>query len=62
MARIATHRVCEDHHRLDLRELARSGLLNGSGALTWADGHQVTINGHAHTAIVVGKFGRRVRR
>ena len=46
MARIATHRVCEDHHRLDVRELARSRLLSGSGALTWADGDHVTINGY----------------
>ena len=30
MARIATHSTCESHHRLDVRELARSGLLNGT--------------------------------
>ena len=44
MARIATHSVCEDHHRLDVRELARSGLLSGSGTISWPDGHHVTIN------------------
>ena len=46
MARMATHRVCEDHHRLDVGALNRSGLLSGSGTLTWPDGHHVTINGN----------------
>ena len=45
MAREATHSTCESHHRLDVRELARSGLLSGSGTITWPDGHHVTING-----------------
>ena len=49
MARESTHRVCEDHHRLDVRSLARDGLLTGSGTVTWSRrGHvtgTVTING-----------------
>ena len=46
MARIATHRVCEDHHRLDVGELTRSGLLRASGTLSWADGHHIAVNGY----------------
>jgi len=46
MARMATHRVCEDHHRLDVGALNRGGLLNGSGTLTWPDGHHVTVIGY----------------
>ena len=49
MAREATHSTCESHHRLDVRELARSGLLSGSGTITWPDGHHVTINGDGHS-------------
>ena len=49
MAREATHRVCEDHHRLDVRSLARDGLLTGSSTVTWSRvGHvtgTVAING-----------------
>jgi hypothetical protein len=47
MARIATHSTCESHHRLDVRELARSGLLNGTGTLTWGNGPCVTVNGYS---------------
>ena len=49
MAREATHRTCESHRRLDVRSLARSGLLSGSGTLTWADGHHVTISGYGES-------------
>ena len=45
MARIATHKVCEDHYRLDVRELTCSGLLSGSGTIIWPDGHHVAISG-----------------
>ena len=48
MAREAIYRVCEDHHRLDVRELARCGLLNGSGTISWPDGHYVAINGYGN--------------
>ena len=41
--------MCEDHHRLDVRELARSGLLNGTGTLTWGNGPCVTVNGDGHS-------------
>lgn len=42
MARTATHRTCEDHHRLDVRALARDGLLTGVGVLTWTRSGRVT--------------------
>lgn len=45
MAREATHRVCEEHRRLDVGALNRGGLLNGSGILSWRDGTRITING-----------------
>jgi hypothetical protein len=42
MAR-TTHRLtCEDLHRLDVRELARDGFLNGAGTITWTRGDRVT--------------------
>ena len=46
MAREATHRVCEDHRRLDVKALARHGLLTASGTLTWSDGNRVAITGN----------------
>jgi hypothetical protein len=42
MARIATHRTCESYHRLDVRELARDGLLNSTGTITWSRVDRVT--------------------
>jgi hypothetical protein len=42
MARTATHRTCEEMRRLDVRLLARDGLLTGSGVLTWSRGGHVT--------------------
>lgn len=46
MAREATHRVCEDHRRLDAGALARGGLLSGSGTLSWPGGTHVAVNGY----------------
>ena len=46
MAREATHRVCEDHRRLDVGALNRGGLLSGSGTLTWPDGSRVAVTGN----------------
>jgi hypothetical protein len=46
MARQATHRVCEDHHRLDVGVLARSGLLYGSGSLTWSNTAAISVQGY----------------
>jgi hypothetical protein len=45
MAREATHRVCEDHQRLDVGVLSRGGLLTCSGTLTWSGGSGVAIDG-----------------
>jgi hypothetical protein len=42
MARLATHRTCESYHRLDVRELARDGLLSSTGTITWSRVDQVT--------------------
>ncbi len=42
MARQATHETCEDHLRLDVRSLARHGLLNGTGTVEWSRGDHVT--------------------
>lgn len=42
MARLATHGTCESHHRLDVRSLAREGLLHGTGTITWSRGDSVT--------------------
>ena len=52
MARQATHRVCEDHHRLDVGVLTRSGLLMASGTLSWADGYSVSVNGYGDSVIL----------
>ena len=49
MARIATHRVCEDHYRLDVGALARGGLLTSSGTLTWSDGTNIAVSGHGNS-------------
>ena len=46
MARQATHRVCEDHHRLDVGVLARNGLLDGSGSLTWSNTAAISVQGY----------------
>jgi hypothetical protein len=52
MARTATHTTCEDHHRLDVRELARDGLLTSSGTVTWSRSGRVTgtisVEGDGH--------------
>ena len=52
MARIATHRVCEDHHRLDVGALNRGGLLTGSGTLSWSDGTHVAVNGYEDSIVL----------
>ncbi len=46
MARIATHRVCESQRKLNATALARGGLLNGSGTLSWSDGSQIAVSGY----------------
>ena len=43
---MATHGVCENHHRLDVGALARSGLLNGSGSLSWSDTASISVQGY----------------
>ena len=52
MARTATYQTCESHHRLDVRELARDGLLQGSGTITWSRGNRITgavsVNGNGN--------------
>ena len=35
-------RTCESYHRIDIRALARDGLLTGSGTITWSLGGSVT--------------------
>jgi hypothetical protein len=42
MAREATHDTCEIYHRLDVKGLARDGLLTGTGTITWSRGERVT--------------------
>jgi hypothetical protein len=42
MSRTATHKTCESYHRLDVRELARYGLLNRTGTITWSSRDRVT--------------------
>jgi hypothetical protein len=42
MGREATHRTCESYRRLDVRELARGGLLTGSSTITWSRSGRVT--------------------
>ena len=44
MAREATHATCESYHRLDVRVLARDGLLSGTGTITWTNGDSVTAS------------------
>lgn len=60
MVREATHRVCEDHYRLDVGALARSGLLSDSGTLTWPDGHHVAVNGSGDTVKLLYAIGGKV--
>jgi hypothetical protein len=50
MARIATHMTCEDYHRLDVRELARNGLLDSAGTITWSRADRITgiISAHGN--------------
>ena len=48
MAGAATHRTCESYHRLDVRSLARDGLLTGSGTVTWSRGDHVTRAAEVH--------------
>ncbi len=44
MPRTSTRRTCEDMHSVDVRDLARDGLLNhgSQGTLTWSRGNRVT--------------------
>jgi hypothetical protein len=42
MGRDATHRTCESHHCLDVRELSRSGLLTSTGTIMWSRGDRTT--------------------
>jgi hypothetical protein len=42
MSRAATHRTCESHHRLDVRELVRHGLLDRTSTITWSCRGDVT--------------------
>lgn len=46
MARIATHRLCEDYRRLDVKAVARHSFLTGSGTLTWPDDSCVAVTGN----------------
>ena len=48
MAGATTHRTCESYHRLDVRSLARDGLLTGSGTVTWSRGDHVTRAAEVH--------------
>jgi hypothetical protein len=55
MARIAPHATCEAHHQLKASTLAHSGLLSGSGTLSWTDdGLVITVSGY--DAAVVLKY------
>ena len=49
MAREATHEVCEDHRRLDVKALALHDLLTGSGTISWPDGNLVAVNGYGNS-------------
>ena len=55
MGRQATHRTCEEYDRLDVRELARWGILNGSSTVTWTRGKRST------SAISVCRDGENLR-
>jgi hypothetical protein len=62
MAREATHRVCEDHQRLSIGDLARGGLLTGSGTLTWSGGSGVAIDGSDdHIKLTYAVDGKKVQ-
>ena len=57
MSRTATHKTCESHHRLDVRELARHGLLDRTGTITWSCRGDVTgtisVHGNGGDSVIL---------